>query len=598
MVGVDGSSPLERTTFRISSVCATPLLLICIARPLSFLIGFRILSVYTVPRCLLERFQRSRAYCDNSNDLRNNSVVVTNRNRTTSLHAWPSSPILIQYCPFQSQSEMSLRCAAIEFRPYSSITTYRKSVMKKTKIVCTIGPKTESEEMLTQLLEAGMNVMRLNFSHGDYAEHGQRITNMRAVMQKTGRQAAILLDTKGPEIRTMKLEGGNDAALKAGQTFTFTTDQSVIGNSERVAVTYPGFTADLKIGNTVLVDDGLIGMEVTEVTENTVVCKVLNNGDLGENKGVNLPGVSIQLPALAEKDKRDLIFGCEQGVDFVAASFIRKRSDVLEIREHLKQNGGEHIQIISKIENQEGLNNFDEILEASDGIMVARGDLGVEIPVEEVIFAQKMMIKKCNKARKVVITATQMLDSMIKNPRPTRAEAGDVANAILDGTDAVMLSGESAKGRYPLESVTIMATICERTDRVMKSRIDSQSDNRKMRITEAVCRGAVETAEKLEAPLIVVATEGGKSAKAVRKYFPNATILALTTNPTTARQLILSKGIETRLVTEIASTDDFYRLGKEAALESGYGQKGDVVVLVSGALVPSGTTNTASVHVL
>ena len=598
MVGVDGSSPLERTTFRISSACATLPFIDLHRFPFCFLIGFRILSVYTVPRCLLERFQRSRAYCDNSNDLRNNSVVVTNRNRTTSLHAWPSSPILTQYCPFQSQSEISFRCAAIEFRPYSSITTYRKSVMKKTKIVCTIGPKTESEEMLTQLLEAGMNVMRLNFSHGDYAEHGQRITNMRAVMQKTGRQAAILLDTKGPEIRTMKLEGGNDAALKAGQTFTFTTDQSVIGNSERVAVTYPGFTADLKIGNTVLVDDGLIGMEVTEVTENTVVCKVLNNGDLGENKGVNLPGVSIQLPALAEKDKRDLIFGCEQGVDFVAASFIRKRSDVLEIREHLKQNGGEHIQIISKIENQEGLNNFDEILEASDGIMVARGDLGVEIPVEEVIFAQKMMIKKCNKARKVVITATQMLDSMIKNPRPTRAEAGDVANAILDGTDAVMLSGESAKGRYPLESVTIMATICERTDRVMKSRIDSQSDNRKMRITEAVCRGAVETAEKLEAPLIVVATEGGKSAKSVRKYFPNATILALTTNPTTARQLILSKGIETRLVTEIASTDDFYRLGKEAALESGFGQKGDVVVLVSGALVPSGTTNTASVHVL
>ena len=473
--------------------------------------------------------------------------------------------------------------------------------MKKTKIVCTIGPKTESEEMLTQLLEAGMNVMRLNFSHGDYAEHGQRITNMRAVMQKTGRQAAILLDTKGPEIRTMKLEGGNDAALKAGQTFTFTTDQSVIGNSERVAVTYPGFTADLKIGNTVLVDDGLIGMEVTEVTENTVVCKVLNNGDLGENKGVNLPGVSIQLPALAEKDKRDLIFGCEQGVDFVAASFIRKRSDVLEIREHLKQNGGEHIQIISKIENQEGLNNFDEILEASDGIMVARGDLGVEIPVEEVIFAQKMMIEKCVRARKVVITATQMLDSMIKNPRPTRAEAGDVANAIIDGTDAVMLSGESAKGKYPLEAVTIMATICERTDRVMTSRLDSNNDSRKMRITEAVCRGAVETAEKLDAPLIVVATQGGKSAKAVRKYFPSATILALTTNETTARQLVLSKGVIPHLVKEIASTDDFYRLGKEVALQlvdRGLARKGDVVVMVSGALVPSGTTNTASVHVL
>lgn len=470
--------------------------------------------------------------------------------------------------------------------------------MKKTKIVCTIGPKTESEEVLTSLLNAGMNVMRLNFSHGDYEEHGKRISNLRAVTNRTGYQAAILLDTKGPEIRTMKLEGGNDVSLKAGQTFTFTTDQSVIGNTERVAVTYAGFTADLQVGNTVLVDDGLIGMEVTGVTESTVVCKVLNNGDLGENKGVNLPGVSIQLPALAEKDKRDLIFGCEQGVDFVAASFIRKRSDVVEIREHLNQHGGEHIQIISKIENQEGLNNFDEILEASDGIMVARGDLGVEIPVEEVIFAQKMMIKKCNRARKVVITATQMLDSMIKNPRPTRAEAGDVANAILDGTDAVMLSGESAKGKYPLEAVTIMATICKRTDRVMKSRIDAQHDNRKMRITEAVCRGAVETAENLEAPLIVVATEGGKSAKSVRKYFPHATILALTTNEQTARQLLLSKGVVTSVVKEIASTDDFYRLGKEAAITSGYAQKGDIVVMVSGALVPSGTTNTASVHVL
>ncbi len=470
--------------------------------------------------------------------------------------------------------------------------------MKKTKIVCTIGPKTESEEMLGALLNAGMNVMRLNFSHGDYAEHGQRIANLRAVTAKTGQQAAILLDTKGPEIRTMKLEGGNDVTLKAGQTFTFTTEQSVIGNNQRVAVTYPGFAADLKIGNTVLVDDGLIGMEVTEVTESTVVCKVLNNGELGENKGVNLPGVNIQLPALADKDKRDLIFGCEQGVDFVAASFIRKRSDVIEIREHLQAHGGKHIQIISKIENQEGLNNFDEILDASDGIMVARGDLGVEIPVEEVIFAQKMMIKKCNRARKVVITATQMLDSMIKNPRPTRAEAGDVANAILDGTDAVMLSGESAKGKYPLETVTIMATICQRTDRVMKSRIDTQHDSRKMRITEAVCRGAVETAEKLEAPLIVVATEGGKSAKSIRKYFPHATILALTTNEQTARQLLLTKGVETTVTREIASTDDFYRLGKEAALASGYCQKGDVVVMVSGALVPSGTTNTASVHVL
>ncbi|MCC8365238.1 pyruvate kinase PykF [Xenorhabdus sp. PB61.4] len=469
--------------------------------------------------------------------------------------------------------------------------------MKKTKIVCTIGPKTESEEKLTELLNSGMNVMRLNFSHGDYEEHGQRIKNIRAVTAKTGKKAAILLDTKGPEIRTMKLEDGNDVSLTAGQTFTFTTDQSTIGNQERVAVTYSGLPADLSVGNTVLVDDGLIAMTVKEIAGTEVICEVLNNGDLGENKGVNLPNVSINLPALAEKDKQDLIFGCEQGVDFIAASFIRKRSDVLEIREHLKAHGGEHIQIISKIENQEGLNNFDEILEASDGIMVARGDLGVEIPVEEVIFAQKMMIEKCNSARKVVITATQMLDSMIKNPRPTRAEAGDVANAILDGTDAVMLSGESAKGKYPVEAVSIMATICERTDRVMGSRIEN-TKTQKLRVTEAVCRGAVEIAEKLEAPLIVVATYGGKSARSVRKYFPNARILALTTNEITARQLLLVKGVSTQVVKEIASTDDFYRIGKEAALASGMASKGDIVVMVSGALVPSGTTNTSSVHVL
>ncbi|MDE9460697.1 pyruvate kinase PykF [Xenorhabdus bovienii] len=469
--------------------------------------------------------------------------------------------------------------------------------MKKTKIVCTIGPKTESETKLTELLNAGMNVMRLNFSHGDYEEHGQRIKNLRAVTAKTGKKAAILLDTKGPEIRTIKLEGGNDVSLTAGQTFTFTTDKSVIGNQECVAVTYTGLPADLKPGNTILVDDGLIAMTVKNVTETEVICEVLNNGDLGENKGVNLPNVAINLPALAEKDKQDLIFGCEQGVDFVAASFIRKRSDVLEIRDHLKAHGGEHIQIISKIENQEGLNNFDEIMEASDGIMVARGDLGVEIPVEEVIFAQKMMIEKCNAARKVVITATQMLDSMIKNPRPTRAEAGDVANAILDGTDAVMLSGESAKGKYPIEAVSIMATICERTDRVMSSRIEI-TKTQKLRVTEAVCRGAVEIAEKLEAPLIVVATYGGKSARSIRKYFPNAPILALTTNEITARQLLLVKGVSTQIVKEIASTDDFYRIGKEAALASGMANKGDAVVMISGALVPSGTTNTSSVHVL
>ena len=470
--------------------------------------------------------------------------------------------------------------------------------MKKTKIVCTIGPKTESYEKLTELVNAGMNVMRLNFSHGDFVEHGTRITNFRRVMEETGKPLAILLDTKGPEIRTIKLENGEDVDLVAGQEFTFTTDATVIGNKDRVAVTYPGFAQDLTEGNTILVDDGLIEMKVLSTTDTEVKCQVQNNGSLGENKGVNLPGVSVNLPALAEKDKNDLKFGCEQGVDFVAASFIRKASDVREIREVLKANGGENIRILSKIENQEGVDNFDEILEASDGIMVARGDLGVEIPAEEVIFAQKMMIEKCNRARKEVITATQMLDSMIKNPRPTRAEAGDVANAIMDGTDAVMLSGETAKGKYPIEAVTIMNQIATRTDSALKAELGSRLDSPRLRITEAVCKGAVDTAEKLASPIIVVATEAGKSARSVRKYFPTANILAVTTNKKTAAQLVLTKGVTPVVVDQIASTDDFYHQGKELALASGLGKKGDIAIMVSGALVASGTTNTASVHVL
>ena len=469
--------------------------------------------------------------------------------------------------------------------------------MKKTKIVCTIGPKSESKEMLGKLVDAGMNVMRLNFSHGDFEEHGARITNLREIMSDSGKQLAILLDTKGPEIRTIKLEGGKDFMLKEGQDFVLTTDQTVIGNADKVAVTYAGLANDLKAGNTILLDDGLVELEVLSTTEIEVKCKVLNNGELGENKGVNLPGVSVGLPALSEKDKGDLKFGCEQQVDFIAASFIRKKEDVLEIRELLQANGGDKIQIISKIENQEGVDNFDEILAVSDGIMVARGDLGVEIPVEEVIIAQKMMIEKCNTARKPVITATQMLDSMIKNPRPTRAEAGDVANAILDGTDAVMLSGESAKGKYPVEAVEIMATICQRTDGIMSfNRTDCKLEDT-LRITEAVCRGAVETSGKLKAPLIVVATEGGKSAKAIRKYFPFANILAITSTQRTAQQLALVKGVRSQLVAEISSTDDFYRIGKEFAVSSGLAQKGDTVVMVSGALVSS-MTNTTSVHVL
>jgi pyruvate kinase len=467
--------------------------------------------------------------------------------------------------------------------------------VRKTKIVCTIGPKSESKEMLTKLVNNGMNVMRLNFSHGDFDEHGGRITKLREICQENGKNVAVLLDTKGPEIRTVKLANGDDVLLKAGQEFTLSTDQRIVGDNTKVAVTYEGLTKDLAVGNTVLLDDGLIELTVKRITDNEVICEVMNTGELGENKGVNLPGVKVQLPALSPKDKGDLVFGCEQQVDFIAASFIRKKEDVLEIREHLAANGGENIRIISKIENQEGVDNFDDILAASDGIMVARGDLGVEIPVEEVIFAQKMMIEKANAARKPVITATQMLDSMIKNPRPTRAEAGDVANAILDGTDAVMLSGESAKGKYPAEAVAIMATICERTDAVMPARPGVDGE---LRITEAVCSGAVKNAEQLNAKLIIVATEAGKSARSLRKYFPTTKILALTSNAKTAQQLALTKGVSAKVIEAQSSMEAFYQLGMDMAKDLSLATTGDKVVMVSGALVAEGTTNTSSVHVI
>lgn len=466
--------------------------------------------------------------------------------------------------------------------------------MKKTKIVCTIGPKTESKEVLKQLLEAGMNVMRLNFSHGDYEEHGRRISNLREVMAETGMRAAILLDTKGPEIRTIKLEGGNDVSLIAGQEFTFTTDRTVIGNNKIVAVTYEGFASDLKAGDTVLVDDGLIAMEVKEVSGNEVKCIVKNNGDLGENKGINLPNVSVNLPALAEKDINDLKFGCEQGIDFVAASFIRKADDVLAVRKVLCENGGENVKIISKIENQEGLNNFDEILEVTDGVMVARGDLGVEIPVEEVPFAQKMMIEKCNEAGKPVITATQMLDSMIKNPRPTRAEANDVANAIIDGTDAVMLSGETAKGKYPVEAVKVMARIAEKTDPLIYTNVEF--DNEEATITEAVAKGTVDVAEALEAKLIVVGTGTGRAAKSLRKYFPTARILALTNSQTTANQLLLSRGVLSVVAEKPETLDCFFKQAEAEAVKTGLVKSGDIIVVTCGEQVyVQGTTNTMKV---
>lgn len=466
--------------------------------------------------------------------------------------------------------------------------------MKKTKIVCTIGPKTESVEMLKKLLGAGMNMMRMNFSHGDHEEHGNRIKNFRQAKAETGKRAALLLDTKGPEIRTIKLVNGEDVKIVAGQDFTFTTDKTVIGDETRVAVTYEGLTSDLKAGDTVLVDDGLLEFTVKEVVGNEVRCVAENNGDLGENKGVNLPNVAVNLPALSEKDINDLKFGCEQGIDYVAASFIRKADDVRAVRRVLDENGGQNVQIISKIENQEGVDNFEEILALSDGIMVARGDLGVEVPVEDVPVAQKMMINRCNAVGKVVITATQMLDSMIKNPRPTRAEVNDVANAILDGTDCVMLSGESAKGKYPVEAVTVMARIAEKMDPLVKP--TNKCANEEITITSAVAKGTAEVSESLGAKVIVVATQSGRAARDMRRYFPTATILAITNNEKTANQLMISRGVVPFVDGNAESLDSFFALAEKVAVELGLATTGDIIVATCGESVfKQGTTNSVKV---
>ncbi len=472
--------------------------------------------------------------------------------------------------------------------------------MKKTKMVCTIGPKSEDPAILKTLLDSGMNLMRLNFSHGDYEEHGRRIDSIEKIMKDTGKVFGVILDTKGPEIRTCTLENGEDVELNTGDRVVITTDSSVVGNRERISVTYKDLAKDLEIGDTVLLDDGLIGLKVIEKNnDHEVTCEVQNSGLLGEHKGVNLPDTHISMPFMSEKDKQDLLFGIKRHVDFIAASFTRSRRDVLDIREFLDANGGQDIQIICKIENQEGLDNFEDILATADGIMVARGDMGVEIPPQEVIFAQKRIIRRCNEVGKVVITATQMLDSMIKNPRPTRAEAGDVANAIIDGTDAVMLSGESAKGKYPREAVKTMCTICERTDREIRARLHERlSQGAPVSTTSAVCLAAVEASETLSAPLIVVATEHGGSPKALRKYFPTANILALTPNVKTARQLCIVRGVIPKLVARINSTDEFFKVGMKVAEEEGLAKKGDTIIMVNGALVPSGTTNTMSVHTI
>ncbi|RWZ59793.1 pyruvate kinase [Halobacillus fulvus] len=474
-------------------------------------------------------------------------------------------------------------------------------MFRKTKIVSTIGPASESVEKLTQLMEAGMNVARLNFSHGDFEEHGARIKNIREAAAATGKTVAILLDTKGPEIRTGTLKEG-EVHLEKGSTVYVTMDD-IEGDAERFSVTYPGLINDVHPGSKILLDDGLVELQVEEVDKenNEIKTTVLNNGPLKNKKGVNVPNVSVNLPGITEKDAKDIEFGIEQGVDFIAASFVRRASDVLEIKELLEKHKALDIQIIPKIENQEGVDNIDEILAVSDGLMVARGDLGVEIPAEDVPLVQKDLISKCNKAGKPVITATQMLDSMQRNPRPTRAEASDVANAIFDGTDAIMLSGETAAGDYPVEAVTTMHNIASKTETGLnhKALLDDRSKHSDMTITDAISQSVTHTAINLDVNAIVTPTESGHTARMISKYRPQAPIVAITSSERVNRKLSLVWGVYAVMGPRAYSTDEMLDVAVEQSLASGVAQRGDRVIITAGVPVgESGTTNLMKVHVI
>ncbi|TFB25027.1 pyruvate kinase [Filobacillus milosensis] len=473
--------------------------------------------------------------------------------------------------------------------------------MNRTKIVCTIGPASESVDTLKQLIDAGMNVARLNFSHGDHDEQHQRIQNIRQAAKETGKSIAILLDTKGPEIRTGFFENGATELTK-GSTVTLTMDE-VKGTNERFTITYKGLIDDIEEGRQILLDDGLIALEVTEVrkNENEIVTKVLNTGTIKDRKGVNVPNVKVNLPGITDKDARDILFGIEEGVDFIAASFVRRPTDVLDIRELLEKNRADHIKIIPKIENREGVENLDQIIKVSDGIMVARGDLGVEIPAEEVPFIQKTMIQKCNLAGKPVITATQMLDSMQRNPRPTRAEASDVANAIYDGTDAIMLSGETAAGDYPVDAVTTMYNIAVYTEKTLvnQSLTEERLLESDLTITDAISHSAASLAKDLSVKAIITPTESGNTARMVSKYRPQAPIVAVTSQEHVSRQLSLVWGVHAIQGDRVDTTDEMLALAIDKGLDSELFSHGDRVVITAGVPVgESGTTNLIKVHVV
>ena len=481
--------------------------------------------------------------------------------------------------------------------------------MKKTKIVSTLGPASNSVEIISQLIEAGANVFRFNFSHGDHEEQLARMTMVREAVKKTGKDVGILLDTKGAEIRTTvqnttEADFGRAGYIQfnVGDETRISMDPEHKGTKEKIAVTYPGLFEDVHVGGHILFDDGLIDMEIKEKDEATreLVAVVKNAGMLGSRKGVNAPGVSISLPGITEKDAEDIRFGLDNDIDFIAASFVRKAQDVLEIREILEEKDMTHVQIFSKIESQEGIDNIDEIIKVSDGIMVARGDMGVEIPAEEVPMVQKSIIKKCNAAGKSVITATQMLESMQQNPRPTRAEASDVANAVFDGTDATMLSGESANGDYPVEAVATMARIDVEAEKALSENSTFQINQfDKTDVTETIGLSVARAAKNLGVKTIVAATESGYTAKMISKYRPDADILAVTFDERTKRGLMLNWGVYPTVADKPSTTDEMFELAAKQAVDLGFAKEGDLILITAGVPVGErGTTNVMKIQLI
>ncbi len=464
--------------------------------------------------------------------------------------------------------------------------------MRKTKIICTLGPSTEDDQILEQLMKEGMNVCRLNFSHGDYDSHLKTINRIKDMRRKLDLPIAILLDTKGPEIRLTDFKDGK-ITLKPGQKFTLTTTEC-LGDETRVGITYKNLVNDVTEGSTILIDDGLVAMKVLKVTDTDIECEVINEGQISNHKGVNVPNVDLTMDFLSEKDKKDIEFGIKNNIDFIAASFVRCADDVRQIKEILKRHERTDIKIISKIENRQGVNNIDEILSESDGIMVARGDMGVELPIKEVPAIQKMIISKVYHAGKIVITATQMLDSMMRNPRPTRAEASDVANAIYDGTSAIMLSGETAAGQYPIEALRTMVEIAEYTENNInyESRFRKLDKSDKMTVTDAISHATCMMSLDVDASSIITVTKSGTTARMISRYRPQCPIIGCTPVIKSFYQMGLSWGVEPVMIYEETSTEELFAEAVDKTKRKGLVKDGETVVLTAGIpLGQPGTTN-------